>query len=274
MILLYKYDLLKPEEVKAIPKSTRQDWDKKNLEKCYGQDICALYVSNLHDLSGAFKYSYIRYILSTSVIIQKTLTSLLGKSKDFKKVKRDNSAEIINLIHSLIQKGISIKRACKFLDVKKSWYHYHRNKHECPKSLFKFCFRKHPNQLTEKEQNKIKSWIFLDKNQGKAKTTIFPYSNSMIEGTFHLFKHDFLRGETLHSLDEVKHKTKLFEEHVANRYFTELYGLTPLQVIQGQKPNKYRYKKVIQKAQKERVIENQHNNNCLNINCLQKESIS
>ncbi len=96
-----------------------------------------------------------------------------------------------------------------------------------------------------------------------AQTKDFPFSNSMSESTHRIYKTEFLHGK--YSLNEKSHLKDL-EKFIAyyndHRYPTELYGLTPMEVIQGKIPDKHFFKEKIQDARKNRVAVNQEFNAC------------
>ncbi len=100
-----------------------------------------------------------------------------------------------------------------------------------------------------------------------AKTDVFPQSNSMIEGSFHLFKHNFLKGELLYDADTCDKKLNEFTEHCLHRYFGELHGLTPQQILDGEMPDKHKFKLQIQNAKTERLQTNKTFNGCTLPNC-------
>lgn len=100
-----------------------------------------------------------------------------------------------------------------------------------------------------------------------AKTPAFPYSNSMIEGSFNLFKHDYLKGKIPYDDTDCDKKIVAFIDHCSNRYFGELYGLTPKQVLDGQIPNKDRFKQQLLQARTNRIATNQIFNGCTVFSC-------
>ncbi len=102
MILLYRFQLLTHEDILSIPKSTRQDWDKKNLEQCFGYTNCAIYIQHFQDMRFAHKYSFTRYTLQTSIAIQKTIITLFGQSKEYKKLMRQNATSKVRMINDCI----------------------------------------------------------------------------------------------------------------------------------------------------------------------------
>jgi len=96
-----------------------------------------------------------------------------------------------------------------------------------------------------------------------AQTKDFPFSNSMSESTHSIYKTEFLHGK--YSLNEKSHLKDLerFVEYYNHyRYPTELYGLNPMEVIQGKIPDKHYFKEQIQFSRISRVQANQKFNAC------------
>lgn len=96
-----------------------------------------------------------------------------------------------------------------------------------------------------------------------AKTDEFPFSNSMSESTHSIYKSEFLQKK--HSLDVIQHFEHLdqfMEYYDHHRYPFEHFGLTPYEVLNGETPNKFRFRELIQNRQKERLEENQAFNGC------------
>ena len=96
-----------------------------------------------------------------------------------------------------------------------------------------------------------------------AQTKEFPFSNSMSESTHRIYKTEFMRGKL--SLNQQIHLQDLqrFEYYYNyERYPTELYGYTTMEIIKGKIPDKKRFKKQIREARNSRVVANQKFNNC------------
>ncbi|MBX7227390.1 MAG: hypothetical protein K1X55_15250 [Chitinophagales bacterium] len=89
----------------------------------------------------------------------------------------------------------------------------------------------------------------------------------MIEETFNLFKHGYLKGDTPFSAKDCHKKVEDFAHHNNNRYFCELFGITPNQVLKGQPPDKHKFKYQISKAASQRRIANQSFALCTIDNC-------
>lgn len=96
-----------------------------------------------------------------------------------------------------------------------------------------------------------------------ARTEDFPYSNSMAESTHSIYKTEFLQGK--HSVDKEDHFkniTLFFNYYNNDRFPFEFYGLTPMEVLNSQTPDKTKFREQIKNAQKERLKENREFNGC------------
>jgi hypothetical protein len=85
----------------------------------------------------------------------------------------------------------------------------------------------------------------------------------MAESTHSIYKTEFLRRK--HSVDAEQHLKDLeafFIYYNEKRYPFDFFGLTPLEVLAGQKPNKKRFRKQIEYRKKQRIAENREFNNC------------
>lgn len=117
-------------------------------------------------------------------------------------------------------------------------------------------------------KGELLSWVNQIKappivNKITARTEAFPYSNSMSESTHSIYKTGFMKkqlskNETEH-LENIAQFVTQYNEH---RYPTELYGLTPLEVIHDNIPDKHLYREQIQQARKDRISVNQQFNDC------------
>ncbi len=63
-------------------------------------------------------------------------------------------------------------------------------------------------------------------------------------------------------IEHLENLSKFITQYNEHRYPTELYGLTPQEVIEGKSPNKYLYREQIQQARKDRISKNQQFNDC------------
>jgi hypothetical protein len=172
-IILFVLDLLPYEVVQTIPRATRLDWSKRNLQNCFGQVHCALYLKHFTDVAYAHKYSFTRYTLTTAITIQKTFLAITQGSQLYKKLLRTQAYNIIEHITTLAHKGFTVAKACQLFGLKTSWYHYHKRKINCPLNDLKTCFKQQTNQLTLAEQQAIKTFVKQEEQQNKNLTQLF-----------------------------------------------------------------------------------------------------
>lgn len=145
--------------------------------------------------------------------------------------------------------------------------------------LFQETFDKHnlfncPNPINvlsdggSENKGEFLSWIKHIKappmvSKITARINEFPFSNSMAESTHSIYKTEFLKKQLSKNIGEhLKNLENFFAYYNESRFPTELYGLTPQDVINGKTPNKYLYSEAIKQARKERVLVNQNFNNC------------
>lgn len=96
-----------------------------------------------------------------------------------------------------------------------------------------------------------------------ARTEEFPFSNSMAESTHSIYKTEFMRKELSKTTHEhLINLARFFDYYNNERYPTELYGLSPSEVLKGKTPNKHHYKERILQARKDRILVNQNFNKC------------
>ena len=72
-----------------------------------------------------------------------------------------------------------------------------------------------------------------------AQTKDFPFSNSMSESTHRIYKTEFLHGKySLNEKTHLKDLDRFVEYYNHHRYPTDLFGLTPIDVVNGKTPDK------------------------------------
>jgi hypothetical protein len=91
----------------------------------------------------------------------------------------------------------------------------------------------------------------------------FPFSNSMSESTHSIYKTEFLHVKySLIEKTHLKDLERFVEYYNHHRYPTDLFGLTPIEVVNGKISDKNNFKDRIQEARKNRVAINQQFNDC------------
>ncbi|WP_028891549.1 hypothetical protein [Tenacibaculum sp. 47A_GOM-205m] len=103
-------------------------------------------------------------------------------------------------------------------------------------------------------------------NKITAQTKEFPFSNSMSESTHSIYKTEFKRGKYyLNTQTHLQDLERFVKYYNHERYPTELYGYTTMEIIQGKIPDKDRFKEQILEARKNRIITNQQFNDCSSV---------
>ena len=91
----------------------------------------------------------------------------------------------------------------------------------------------------------------------------FPFSNSMSESTHSIYKTEFMRRK--YSLDNAQHCKDLERFMIYynyKRFPCEHFGLTPMEVLEGEEPCRSRFKEQIVEARKVRILKNQEFTQC------------
>jgi putative transposase len=110
-------------------------------------------------------------------------------------------------------------------------------------------------------KGEVLKWIdFLDRNVVKLTAQKdLPFSNSMSESLFHIFKNEFLRDRKITDEADLLRQLEVFEEYYNwNRFPIELYGYAPMEVVQGAVPEKNRFRDSIRKAKEKRYLINKY----------------
>ena len=96
-----------------------------------------------------------------------------------------------------------------------------------------------------------------------ANSSDFPFSNSMSEITHSIYKTEFMQKKfSLDTTEHLKHLEEFMEYYNYNRYLGRHLGLTPMEVLNGEMPDKNRYTEIIRGAKIKRIEENRLFNNC------------
>lgn len=91
----------------------------------------------------------------------------------------------------------------------------------------------------------------------------FPFSNSMSESTHSIYKTEFLRNKHSYNITQhLKQLERFMIYYNYERFPTDYYGLSPMEVLNGQTPNKFKFRTQMQKARKKRIKQNQEFNQC------------
>jgi hypothetical protein len=115
-------------------------------------------------------------------------------------------------------------------------------------------------------KGEVLEWIRGLNNDKVIKLTAkdnFAHSNNMVESLNNVFKNEFLRDKNIHDQTVLQKELDAFDNYYNwNRYPFELYGYSPMEVVEGAVPGKNRFKDEIQKAQQKRYLLNKVSTYC------------
>ena len=90
-----------------------------------------------------------------------------------------------------------------------------------------------------------------------------PFSNNMSESIHHIFKSEFMRYKPISDERALQNYLDLFEEYYNHHRFPiELHGCSPMEVVNGLIPDKYKFKKDLHIARHRRYLENKAEKFC------------
>ena len=95
------------------------------------------------------------------------------------------------------------------------------------------------------------------------RTEDFPHSNSMAESTHSIYKTEFMQGK--YSVDVHQHLSHLetfMSYYNDDRFPFEFFGFTPMEVLNGEVPNKAMFREQIKERRIERLVDNRAFNAC------------
>jgi len=140
-----------------IPRSTRYEWQHKQVTDLFGYDW---YCQNQH------LFQTLQEVAASSRLLQvnRALLRVIAVQRFFKKyimqirLKTFNAAATAVSTIQKVQEVIGLGYALKFLQLTQQQYWQLRQKVKCQGSLFNLCIPKHPTQLLQQEINAIKKY--------------------------------------------------------------------------------------------------------------------
>lgn len=174
IILMYHSSMLSAEQIKSIPRTTRNNWKKFSHENYFGSEMAKDYIEDFDYMKDVLTNKHLKQGLKVMCVMSKGYKDIIQKIEGNKKLLREHSESITSSIHRLVDYGqIKTTDACKLFGVSRDWFYRHRRKNICSKSILSKCFRQYPNQLTFKEVTTIENIVKDQYNFGKTKTTLY-----------------------------------------------------------------------------------------------------
>lgn len=162
-------EMLPEKFVKEIPGSTSHYWKELNPEKFVGAEFSKNIQDNLDDtkvfLDSRLYFSRKAFIQFARIYI--TLITLLGK-ENIRSVVKANRNIFVDLIENLSEDfHITKKDLLRFLMISKKQYTFWLSdrKFACSKSLVGQCFKRRPNQISNREISVLKKYMGLSKHK-------------------------------------------------------------------------------------------------------------
>jgi hypothetical protein len=157
ILIAFYLHCLPPELLQHIPRSTRHDWNTKNVTALFGYDW---YLQNQHLFSTLQQVAINKKLLKINkallraIALKRFITNYSNRIK--KGLGNINSVALFNL--SKITAVTGLRTALKYLQLPYAAYLKIRKKQKCISSLLDLCRLKHPSQLLKKETGVIKTY--------------------------------------------------------------------------------------------------------------------
>lgn len=166
--------MLTPEQVKCIPRTTQNNWNKFSHENYYGYEMAKDYIKDFDYMKDVLTNKHLKRGMKIMCAMSYGYRDIVQNIEGNRKLLRQHSDSITSSIRRLVDYGhIKTADACKLFGVSKDWFYRHRKKNFCSKSIIKKCFLQYPNQLTFDEVNEIEKIVKEQINFGKTKTSLY-----------------------------------------------------------------------------------------------------
>lgn len=172
--ILFHSNMLSPEQINQIPRSTRSRWNKFNHEDYFGYDMVKDYIDDFDHIKNLLTNKHIKQGVKFMTAISFGYKNVIAEVENNKKLLIKHADRITHSINEFAKYGKLTKtQVCKLFGVSKDWFYRHRDKKNCEKSKIGKCYRQYPNQLTFEEVNMIQKVISKSENRMKTKTSLF-----------------------------------------------------------------------------------------------------
>lgn len=171
---MYHSNMLSPDELVLIPRSTRKNWNRFSHEAYYGHEMVADYIEDFDCIKEVLTNKHIRFGVKCMTTLSYGYKEVLSHIEGNKKLLRKHADKVSFGIQRLARiTNMNLSDACQMFGVSRDWFYRHRNKKECDKSFNGKCFHSHPNQLTFDEVQKIEKLVSNSEHKGKTKTSLY-----------------------------------------------------------------------------------------------------
>lgn len=174
VILLYHSRMLSDQQIRRIPRTTRNDWNRFTHSDYFGYDMAKDYIADFDYIKEVLTNKHLKQGMKILCSLSLGYRTVIRHIENNKKLLKSHSQNISSAIeHFAHTSRLSLSDAAVFFGVNRHWFYRHRKKSPCQKSVLNRCFRQHPNQLTMDEVSCIQSVVVDPKNFGKTKTSLY-----------------------------------------------------------------------------------------------------
>jgi putative transposase len=174
-------DVLSTSEIKLIPSSNISRWKTESNEKYLYCEINKIVVKELELIRKMNQSSKIKKVVSSYFLLCDTFHSVIASVKGIKTVIRKHRDIIVNTIEN-VKEFISVDSALKVFNLSRSSFEHYKNRliYQCDNSYFKWCAKKHPNQLLSSELSVIRKYMTHQIYKHWSKSSV--YLKAIIDG--------------------------------------------------------------------------------------------
>jgi hypothetical protein len=212
--------LLSPEEKRSIPRSTKHEWNKRNLSNIIGFNPDEPFMANAQDLH---RISEIPALLNTNKALLQIIDfykSVIDNIRSHKRIWKQHKESILNLAE-VIRPVLNTDTACNLLRITVQKFHRWKREVICTSSAFGLCRKLHPGQLTNDEQKTVE--LYLNKPELVYFPLINIYHNMLRDGAAYMAKETFYAYSKVFFSNRVVIRKE--KQHIGIR------ALSPFQII-------------------------------------------
>lgn len=172
--LMFQSNMLTPEEIRYIPRTTINNWKSFSHENYFGYEMAKDYIADFDYMKDVLTSKHLKRGMKLMCAMSYGYRDIINQIEGNKKLLREHRNNITISIERIAKYGnLKITDACKIIGVSRDWFYRHRKNKICSKSILNRCFHQYPNQLTDKEVSKIENIVSNLNNFGKTKTTLY-----------------------------------------------------------------------------------------------------
>jgi transposase InsO family protein len=156
--------LLEPDFLKQIPKSTRHRFKNTDFSKIFGMELVSSLNENMETIKQFVQdkqaLKVYRAVNRIKTVLLQTIHQFKNLNTSFVQIKKRITDTIL-----LVKDTLGFKRTLRYFKMSAGKFYawLKEVQYTCKTSVLKKCFRRIPNQLTDKETSKMKALLSDDK---------------------------------------------------------------------------------------------------------------